>query len=258
MTILVEEGRVAFGDGWLHVRSWLPAGESSRAPVLLFHDSLGCIALWRSFPQCLAQATGRRVIAYDRLGFGLSSPYPGRMDVDLIEREASDVVPVLIEHFGLTELVACGHSIGGGMALETAAMPGGSCRAVITSGAQAFVEDMTREGIRRAQEEFADPEQFARLRKYHGDKAEWVLDSWTGNWLSEKFAGWDNAGTVERVSCPVLAIHGANDEYGSIEHPRRIAAHGGEMEILDGIGHFPHRQDEAQVVAIIQRFLERI
>ncbi|MEZ5845977.1 MAG: alpha/beta hydrolase [Geminicoccaceae bacterium] len=255
MTVVLEECVIPFAGGGLHASAWIPSSANRPAPVLLFHDSLGCVELWRDFPSRLAAATGRTVVAYDRLGFGRSSRYPGRMGPDLIEREAMEVVPLVIGHFGIVRFAACGHSIGGGMALETAARFQQACEAVITIGAQAFVEDRTRAGIRRAESGFADPDQFARLTKYHGDKARWVLESWTGNWLSDEFAGWTNARTVERVACPILAIHGADDEYGSIEHPARITAHGGRMEILDGVGHFPHRQDEARVVALTSDFL---
>jgi pimeloyl-ACP methyl ester carboxylesterase len=225
------------------------------APILLFHDSLGCIELWRSFPKALAVTTGRCVIAYDRLGFGRSDPYPGRLGSDFIGREAQHVVPRLCEQFGITEFVACGHSVGGGMAVETAARFPTRCQALVTIAAQAFVEDRTLEGIRVAQREFQDPANLARLAKYHGDKAQWAVDAWIETWLSPVFEHWTLNEALAAVRCPVLAIHGDRDEYGSIEHPKRIAAGRGTARILPDTGHVPHREREELLVDVIQQFL---
>ena len=248
--IPIEQGRV-------FAKTWTPqVAEAGRiAPVLLFHDSLGCVALWRSFPGLLAAATGRRVIAYDRLGFGRSDPHPGRLELDFIAREAQHVVPRLCEQLGVTEFVACGHSVGGGMAVETAARLHAQCRALVTIAAQAFVEAETLAGIRSAQRDFQDPAKMAKLAKYHGDKAKWVVDAWIDTWLAPEFAQWNLDAALTRVRCPVLAVHGACDEYGSSEHPTRIAAGRGIAHVLPETGHKPHREQEALLIDVIHRFL---
>lgn len=252
-----RDHRIRTDQGELFARTWSPAAGQDRPPILLFHDSLGCVALWRGFPAALASATGHPVIAYDRLGFGRSDAHPGRLDADFIAREGGTVLPLLRQRFGFARFIVCGHSVGGGMAVETAARHPGDCLALVTMGAQAFVEDRTLEGIRHAQRDFAQDDGLSRLARYHGDKAEWVLDAWIGTWLDPGFAGWTLDDAIRRVRCPVLAIHGERDEYGSDEHPRRIAGAGGEAEILPGIGHVPYREDEALVVDIVRRFLER-
>ncbi|WP_395457173.1 alpha/beta fold hydrolase [Azospirillum melinis] len=109
------------GFGRLYVKDWTPAAAGDLPPILLFHDSLGCVDLWRSFPARLAAATARRVIAYDRLGFGRSDPHPGTLPRDFVAAEARDAVPLLLDSFGIGDFVVCGHSVGGGMAVETAA-----------------------------------------------------------------------------------------------------------------------------------------
>jgi pimeloyl-ACP methyl ester carboxylesterase len=133
----------------LHAKAWTPGSpEASRtAPSLLFHVSLGCVELWRSFPNRLASATGRRVIACDRLGFGGSDAHPGRLELEFISTEARHVVPRLGEQLGVGEFVACGHSVGGGMAVETAARSQTQCQALVTIAAQAFVEDKALAGF---------------------------------------------------------------------------------------------------------------
>jgi pimeloyl-ACP methyl ester carboxylesterase len=251
--IRIEKGR-------LFAKSWLPeAPDAGRiAPILLFHDSLGCVELWRSFPSLLASATGRRVIAYDRLGFGRSDPHPGRLGFNFIRMEAQHVVPRLCERLGLMDFVACGHSVGGGMAVETAARFPTRCHALVTIAAQAFVEDKTLAGIRTARPEFQDPANLARLAKYHGDKAKWVVDAWIDTWLAPEFAHWNLGTALTAVSCPVLAVHGEWDEYGSSEHPKRIAAGRGTLHILPRTGHVPHREHEKLLIDVIYQLLKGI
>jgi len=258
----IAEGHrwVATALGRLWTRRWTPAGaaavEAERAaPILLFHDSLGCVELWRSFPAALAAATGRAVVAYDRLGFGRSDPHPGRLELDFVADEALTSVPRLCEALGFERFVACGHSVGGGMATETAARLPERCEALVTIGAQAFVEPLTLDSIRAARPYFAEPANLARLAKYHGEKAAWVVDAWIGTWLRPEFALWSLDPALAAVRCPILAIHGERDEYGSPAQPRRIAGRKGIERVLPGIGHVPHREDEALVVGLIRRFL---
>lgn len=247
--------RIPFGEGHIFARDWV--GEDAGAPILLLHDSLGAVTLWRDFPERLAQATGRRVIAYDRPGFGQSSPRSDVLSRDFVAEEAHDVIPALCEALGLTRFIACGHSVGGGMAVETAAAHPGRVAALITIAAQAFVEDRTREGIRTAKAAFADPAELDRLARHHGDKARWVLEAWTETWLSPGFADWSLSRALAGVKCPTLVMHGARDEYGSEAQPRQIAAAtGGKLVILQGTGHVPHREATDLTIATIRDFLQ--
>lgn len=256
MTEIIEaEHRIESAAGQLHAKSWTPHVLNSRQPIILFHDSLGCVALWRDFPQQLAHFLGRRVIAYDRLGFGRSDARTDTLKRDFIAAEAERFVPLLCEQLSIGEFIACGHSVGGVMAVETGAWFAGQCQAVITIAAQAFVEDKTLQGIRVAQQEFASAEALARLAKYHGDKTDWVLRAWIDTWLAPDFADWTLDAAIEKLHCPVLAIHGDRDEYGSLAHPRRIAGTRGSLHILPDTGHSPHRERPALVMQAIEDFL---
>lgn len=255
-TAVSDQDRLIPTDsGRLYVKDWTPDASASLPPILLFHDSLGCVDLWRSFPAQLAAATARRVVAYDRLGFGRSDPHPGTLPLDFVAAEARDSVPLLLDHLGIGDFVACGHSVGGGMAVETAARFPSRCRALVTIAAQVFVEDRTLAGIREAKQGFQDPAQLARLARYHGDKARWAADAWTENWLSPAFAGWTLDTALAQVRCPVLALHGDRDEYGSDEHPTRIAAGRGTVRLLPDTGHVPHRECEDVVIEAIREFV---
>jgi pimeloyl-ACP methyl ester carboxylesterase len=251
----MRDSRLGSDGAGLFVRSWTPANGRGRAPIVLFHDSLGCVQLWRRFPETLAIATGRPVIAYDRLGFGRSDPHPGRLALDFVSAEARAAIPLLQDGLRFDAFVACGHSVGGGMAVEAAARFPAHCEALITMSAQAFVDDRILHGIREAKAKFASEGTISKLSTYHGAKAGWVFDSWTETWLDPRFRNWSLDDALGRIACPVLAIHGDLDEYGSEDHPRRIAGTGGRAELLSGIGHVPHREAEESVAGSIARFL---
>lgn len=246
----------------MFARIWSTGDERSElrdgSPIVLFHDSLGCIELWRSFPEHLCVATGRPVVAYDRLGFGRSDPFRGEWTTRFIREEANTFFPLLREQLGIHSFIAMGHSVGGAMAALVAAAFPAACRALVTESAQAFVEDRTLRGICEAKAAFQDRGQLERLERYHGDKARWVLDAWTETWLSPEFRSWSLAADLSEVLCPALVIHGEDDEFGSVRHPLTIAeAIAGEtrVEILQGCRHVPHREAEAAIIALIKDFL---
>lgn len=233
---------IATPKGDLFAKSWTPRSESGGVPVILHHDSLGCVTLWRDFPALLATTLQRRVIAYDRLGFGQSAARHDRLDLNFLRDEAVHQLPFVLDSLVIDRFVACGHSVGGGMAVETGAFFAQRCEAIVTIAAQAFVEDRTVGGIKAAEEAFAAPGALERLTRYHGEKAEWVLKAWIETWLSPAFESWSLEPTLARISRPVLAIHGDRDEYGSLAHPRKIAFGRGVCRILPDVGHTPHRE----------------
>lgn len=258
----VSDHRIETPDGALFARLWRPARDSGKTAILLLHDSLGSVELWRDFPEKLCAATGRRVTAYDRLGFGrsdanrLAAPLPR----DFVQEETRHALSVA-DALGLTLLAPFGHSVGGGMAIQIAAAHPARCTALITEAAQSIIEERTLAGIRAARASFAEPGQIERLQRYHGAKARWVLDAWTETWLAPGFAGWRLDDELSQVRCPVLAIHGERDEFGAVTHAERIANLGsgpGKALILADCGHVPHRERQDDVLAATAAFLATI
>jgi len=250
--------------GRMFVRSWFPERDALRpnhAPILLLHESLGCIEQWKDFPSALANATGRTVVAYDRLGFGRSDRLTAPPAPTFVEDEAAHGFACVLEHLGIERFVVLGHSVGGSMAVHCAARYPEACQAMITMSAVTFVEQRTLSGIRQARAWFADPAQRERLRRYHGERSDWVLSAWIDTWLAPDFATWTLAHALPAVGCPSLAIHGDDDEFGSERHPQLIADHASgqvEQALLSGVGHVPHREQPEQVLERIERFLQRI
>lgn len=256
-TITSQTHTIPTPQGPLRAQVWNP-DLAQGAPIVLLHDSLGCVALWRDFPAQLTQATGRSVVAYDRLGFGQSAPYPGTLPLSFVPDEATQGLAAVLAYLGLDTFVALGHSVGGGMAVYAAAAYPARCQALVTIAAQTFVEARTTAGIRAAQQQFAQPGAMDKLAKYHADKADWVLHAWTDSWLSEAFAHWRLDDVLPQVQCPTLVIHGALDEYGSAAHPQSIArlVQGpATLALLPGCGHVPHREQTAHCLELIQTHL---
>lgn len=253
---------VAHPQGRIFTRRWAaPQTRACASPIVLLHDSLGCVELWRDFPAQLCLATGRPVIAYDRLGFGHSDSRPELPSLDFVAEEARLYFAEICRQLDVRAFVAMGHSVGGGMAIECAAAFGSGalrCEALITLAAQVYPEERTLSSIRLAREQFQDEQQLARLDRYHGDKSAWVRDAWIENWLHPGFAAWSLEGVLPRVQCPVLALHGENDEYGTAYHPEaigRLAAGPARVEILAGVGHVPHREQPQAVLDKVAGFL---
>lgn len=262
--IEIKEELVAVPGGSVFVKSWTPTKsqrKNQKAPLILFHDSLGCVEMWRDFPKKLCDILQRKVIAYDRLGFGRSSARVEPPSARFIKEEAEVYLPALLLALGLDRFTVFGHSVGGAMAIEVAGRFHDRCLGVVSESTQAFVEDQTRKGIQQARENFKAPEEFKRLEKYHGKKTQWVLDAWIKVWLSDDFSNWSLKDALLKMKCPTLVIHGENDEYGSNAFPNLICQLAGgttEKQILEKVGHNPHRENPDLIQYLTKKFLSKV
>ena len=257
---ITEQFVPAPGGGNLYVKSWTPPESNTWPPVILFHDSIGCVDMWRQFPAALAAHLKTRVIAYDRLGFGRSSARSGLPSIRFVTEEAETYFPALRSQLGVQQFIAFGHSVGGGMAVLAGGRSGADCRAVITESAQSHVEDLTLRSIAAGKSKFGDANELAKLERYHGQKARWVVDAWTDTWLTPEFRDWTIEHELPKVVCPLLAIHGELDEYGSVGFPDTLAALTSgvaEKLILRSCGHVPHREQQEAVLDGVKKFLDR-
>jgi pimeloyl-ACP methyl ester carboxylesterase len=257
----IREVQVPAPSGQLHARVWAPTEEQLNRPddaFVLLHDSLGSVELWREFPALLSQTLQRPVVAYDRLGYGHSDPATGMPPPNFVSLEASAGLVHVMNHLQIDCATLVGHSVGGGMGVYAGVQMPQRVRALITIAAQAFPEDRTLKAIAEAKVQFQDESQLARLKRYHGDKARWVVDAWTDSWLSPAFARWHLREVLPQLRCPVLALHGDHDEYGTAIHPETIIGLCGgpsRMVLMPDTHHLPHRERPEAVVAAIAAFL---
>jgi pimeloyl-ACP methyl ester carboxylesterase len=254
----IKENKITIFDKKIYIKIWVPERLLSTVPIILIHDSLGSVDLWKDFPLELSRKTSRRVIAYDRLGFGKSDCCIEQPSVNFIKEEAGIIFPELKKQLSIQNYILLGHSVGGAMAINIAAKDK-DCLGVISISAQAFIENVTISGIQKAKEFFTKDNQIKRLEKWHGDKAKWVLSAWVNVWLSSEFSDWSLSYCIQDVLCPILVIHGDKDEYGTIAFPHYISTNvGGDSEnlIIKDCGHIPHKEKPTETLNAVIQFLK--
>ncbi len=242
----------------IHAIRLAPARASSGPVLVLLHDSLGSVGLWRDFPDRLAERTGLEVFAYDRRGHGASDPFgPGARTSQYMHEEAAFLARVLDE-VGIEDAVLLGHSDGGSIALLAAAHHPRRIRAVVSEAAHVFVEERTLEGVRAAQRTVVEGDLLERLAKHHGAKAEALAAAWIGTWLSPWFRGWNVEEDLRRIRCSVLVLQGELDEYGTEAQVHAIArgvSGPARTFLLPGVRHTPHREAPEVVLGAVAELL---
>ena len=229
-------------------------GDPARAPLLFLHEGLGSVGLWRGFPERVAAATGRRTVAYSRLGHGWSDPPPAPRTPRFMHEEAATVVPTLRAGLGLGRTVLVGHSDGASIALLHAASA--DLAGLVVLAPHVFVEELGLREIRVARDRFAHGDLRARMARHHRDPAA-AFGNWNDVWLDPAFRSWDLRPELPAITCPVLAVQGTADPYGTpahVEAIRDLAAGPVELLLLPG-GHAPHLEHPELVTAALTRFL---
>ena len=229
-------------------------GAPDRAPLLFLHEGLGSVGLWRGFPERVAAATGRRAVAYSRLGHGASDAPPRPRTPSSMHEEAATVVPALREALGLRAPVLVGHSDGASIALLHAAAA--EVSGLVVLAPHVLVEESGLVAIRAAREAFEDGDLRARLARRHRDP-DAAFRGWNDVWLDPAFRAWDLRPELPGIRCPVLAVQGAADPYGTLVHVeavRDLASGPVELLVLDG-GHSPHLEEPDRVDAAVVGFL---
>jgi len=230
------------------------------APTIIFlHEGLGCVAMWKNFPQRVVEATGLGGIVYSRAGYGKSDPITLPRPVSFMHDEALVVLPEVLDAMGIREAILFGHSDGGSIALIHAAdTRRNNIRALILEAPHVFVEDVSVESIELAKVNYETGNLRAGLERYHGDNVDCAFRGWNDVWLNPGFRSWNIEAYLPSITCPVLVIQGADDEYGTlnqVEAIERGCSGRVERAILANCGHSPHRDQPDQVIAAVTQFL---
>ncbi|HZQ61248.1 MAG TPA: alpha/beta hydrolase [Casimicrobiaceae bacterium] len=241
-------------------------GAASRASLVLLHEGLGSVAMWRDFPGKLAHATGCSAIVYSRYGYGRSDPITQPHTVRYMHDEALIVLPELLQRLDIDDPILVGHSDGASIALihAGARLHEGDprharVRAVVAMAPHVMVEDISVRSIEKARHAFLTTDLPQRLARYHVN-VESVFRGWNDIWLHADFRAWNIEEYLPTIACPVLAIQGEDDEYGTMEQVRRIAQKVPDAEILalEDCRHSPHRDQTQAVIEAITRFIDRV
>ncbi len=233
---------------------------SRPAPTLVFlHEGLGSVALWRDFPAKLADATGCPAVIYSRQGYGRSDKLTAPRGVRYMHEEALAVLPALRAALGLEDVILIGHSDGASIALIHAGKGSWPVRALILEAPHVFVEEITVASIAEAKGAYATTDLRQRLARYHRD-VDGAFRGWNDIWLDPAFRAWNIEEYLPRISCPVLAIQGADDEYGTLaqlDAIERGVAGPCERLVLAHCKHSPHRDQEQATLKAMTAFVAR-
>lgn len=229
-------------------------GDPARAPLLFLHEGLGSVGLWRGFHRRIARESGRRTVAYSRLGHGRSDRPPAPRTPSFMADEAATVVPALCARLGLDAPVLVGHSDGATIALLAAASTPVGGVAVLAP--HVLVEGFAVAAIRAAREAFETGDLRTRMARHHDDP-DAAFRGWNDMWLDPAFREWDVRDRLAAITAPVLGIQGDDDPYGSTVHVRAVAERAaGPVTLVDlACGHSPHLERPDDTAAAVTRFL---
>jgi pimeloyl-ACP methyl ester carboxylesterase len=238
---------------------WLAPRDATAPTIVMLHEGLGSIALWRDFPHALATRNGCGVLAYSRHGHGESEKQAEKRPVTFMHHEGEVVLPELLDNFGLDHPILLGHSDGGSIALIFAGKYPERVRALILEAPHIFVEDLSIKSIAATKVAYETTNLRARLGCYHAhvDATFWA---WNDIWLHPQFRDWNIESYLDSIRCPVLCIQGEEDEFGTRAQVDTIVAKvpGAELLMLPDCGHSPHRDQREATLAKIVEFVAKV
>ena len=258
MSELPEAGHLELGDVRLEYRFWNQAAGTEPTLVLL-HEGLGCVAIWRDFPDRLAQATGCRVFAYSRRGYGGSSPCALPRPLTYLEEEAREALSKVLDAAGIGQCLLVGHSDGGSIAAVYAGMHDDPrILGIAIIAPHFFTEDVAITGIAEAKRLFETTDLRDKLKRLHGDNVDCAFRGWSDSWLNPAWRDWNLTEYLPKITVPVLALQGIDDHYGTEAQidivVERCTAPVTKV-MLPNCGHSPHREAPDEMLRATSEFL---
>lgn len=230
-------------------------------PLVLLHEGLGSISAWGRFPQALADASGRRLLAFDRPGYGLSGQRPGPWPATFMHHEAAEL-PALLQAEGVERPILVGHSDGATISLLYPSQTGPDAPApagIVSLSAHVMVEALNVAAITELRRTYAD-ELAPRLARHHRNADE-TFANWSDVWVSDRFRPWAIHAELAAIECPVLVVQGEADGYGTWRQVDELVAslaapH--ETVGLPEVDHWPHREAPDDVLRLVREFADAV
>jgi pimeloyl-ACP methyl ester carboxylesterase len=236
------------------------AGDAAVPTLVFLHEGLGSIAMWRDFPQRVADATGHPALVYSRAGHGRSSPLPAPRGPDYMHAEALSALPALLDALAIDRPILIGHSDGASIALIHAGARVRAVRAVAAIAPHVFVEELSLTSIAHARQAYVTGDLRQRLARYHADVDSAFL-GWNDIWLAPEFRAWSIEAFLSDIECPVLLLQGKDDEYGTLAQidaiQRQVQGRVERVE-LAACGHSPQRDQPEATLATLAHFIATV
>jgi pimeloyl-ACP methyl ester carboxylesterase len=237
---------------------WVGEPHAGMPTLVFLHEGLGSIRQWRDFPAQVAAASGCRALVYDRYGYGQSDVLEEeKREVRFMHEEGLVSLPVLLESLRIQNPILIGHSDGASIALIHAGA-NNPVRGVVAMAPHVFIEPVCLTSIEKAAQTFQSTDLATRLGRYHRD-ARKTFYGWADVWLDPQFKGWDiRDDYLPQIRCPVLALQGYDDEYGTMAQLDEIARRvKGPCELLklENCGHAPFRDQPERTLEAVLRFI---
>ncbi|WP_425044974.1 alpha/beta fold hydrolase [Primorskyibacter sp. S87] len=228
--------------------------------IVMLHEGLGCLSLWRDFPQRVSEATGLGVLVFSRQGYGQSDPVSLPRPLDFMTREALDVLPGVLEQVGIRRCILFGHSDGATIAaIYAGSVEDHRVRGLILMAPHFFTEETGLQEIARAKQSYAETELRQKMAKYHADP-DGAFRGWNEVWLHPNFKDWNVAEVIDYLRIPVLAIQGRDDQYGTLAQIEEIEtrAYSPVDTVILDCRHAPHLEAPSETLAAIREFAARL
>jgi len=257
---LADQGQVSIGGALLEYRMIGPRPDDAPTIVML-HEGLGSVTTWGEFPQKVAAHTKAGVFVYSRAGYGKSSTITLPRALDYMQREATEVLPKLLDAIGFKRGIVLGHSDGATIAAYYAgSVQDHRVRGLILMAPHFFMEAGNIAAIKKTVETYQTTDLRARLARHHAD-VDAAFRGWSGAWLDPGFASFDTTDALAYVRVPMLIIQGAADPYGTIAQARVAEQEcycPVETLLMPGVGHAPHRENPEETLSAVAAFTDRI
>jgi pimeloyl-ACP methyl ester carboxylesterase len=240
---------------------WINQGAGGKPALVFLHEGLGSIKQWRDFPLKVAEAAGCPALVYDRYGYGQSDVLrEAKRKIGFMHDEALTALPEFLKNVKVENPILVGHSDGASIALIHAGA-GHAVRGVVAMAPHVFIEPACLSSIEKAARAFETTDFAEKLGRYHRN-ARKTFYGWADVWLDAEFKGWDIRNDyLPAIRCPVLAIQGHDDEYGTLQQLEELKRRvGGPCELLklEACGHSPFRDQPEKVLSAVTQFIRRI
>ena len=241
---------------------WFGPQPDEAPTIVALHEGLGCVSLWRDFPDKLSKAAGMGVFVYSRAGYGRSDPADLPRPITYMHDEATETLPAVLDAIGFERGLLFGHSDGASIAaIYTGSIEDHRVRGLVLLAPHFFVEDVTIQSIDEANRDYESGDLRKKLGVFHGDNVDCAFKGWADAWLNPEFREWSIEDCIAHIRVPTQIVQGNDDKYGTraqIDLAQDEAYSPVDAVFVDDCGHAPHLEKPEETLAATMEFIDRL